>query len=341
MAAVISMECLRWRPRGVLARARPVARQIWRVYVHDREGRIGCGEAAPIPGFATAPAVVAAQRAAAIAYLREVDDVATDAAMIGTWAAALPLVPEWRAALSTAAWDLAAQRRGVAPALLLNEAAAQRVAVAMLVHDARDALLAVQAGARAVKLKLGRDDWWRDIARTMRVRAAVGAGVELRVDANGSWSPRVARAAMMALARADVAWVEEPVSPGSWRLLRSLADYAPIGLDESLKTIADVEAAQALGTGTVAVIKPALVGGPYAAWELAQAAHAAGLRVVFTHAADAAVGRALALHVAAAWGRDTHGIYWAEAPDAGALPTPQAGWMSIAAEPLAGARGRQ
>ena len=64
----------------------------------------------------------------------------------------------------------------------------------------------------------------------------------------------------------------------------------------------------AAGAADVVVLKPASLGGPGRALELASLARQAGMRVVFTHAFESAVGGRHVLHCAAAWG-DAEGVH--------------------------------
>jgi L-Ala-D/L-Glu epimerase len=66
----------------------------------------------------------------------------------------------------------------------------------------------------------------------------------------------------------------------------------------------------AAGAADLVVLKPAALGGPMRALELAADAQRAGCRVVFTHAFESAVGARHALHCAAAWGdaAAVHGV---------------------------------
>jgi L-alanine-DL-glutamate epimerase-like enolase superfamily enzyme len=80
-----------------------------------------------------------------------------------------------------------------------------------------------QLGARAVKLKVGREPE-RDVHRVEVARDAVGDGVELYVDANGAFAPPRALAFAERVAPLGVTWFEEPVTsdaPDQLRLLRS------------------------------------------------------------------------------------------------------------------------
>ncbi|MGA8112213.1 MAG: enolase C-terminal domain-like protein [Actinocatenispora sp.] len=66
-----------------------------------------------------------------------------------------------------------------------------------------------------VKIKIG-ESWGgavpRDLERVRAARAAIGADVELYVDANGGYTPGQARRMARQLEQHDVRWFEEPVS---------------------------------------------------------------------------------------------------------------------------------
>lgn len=70
----------------------------------------------------------------------------------------------------------------------------------------------LNAGFRAVKLKIGRG-LATDIAHVEALRAAVGPGVKLLVDANGAYTSSQAIALAKDLVKQAVFWLEEPVHP--------------------------------------------------------------------------------------------------------------------------------
>jgi L-alanine-DL-glutamate epimerase-like enolase superfamily enzyme len=82
-------------------------------------------------------------------------------------------------------------------------------------------LALVEAGVRAVKLRFHNDDWRDDLAVVERVRDAVGARLEIMVDANQGWRMPGDRAARWDVATAaqcasaleelGVYWLEEPL----------------------------------------------------------------------------------------------------------------------------------
>ena len=86
------------------------------------------------------------------------------------------------------------------------------------------------AGARAVKMKVGRDAS-RDPSRVAAARDAIGADVALMVDANGAWPSKKALAMADAFAAQNVVWFEEPVSSDDLEGLRLMRDRAPAGME--------------------------------------------------------------------------------------------------------------
>ena len=87
------------------------------------------------------------------------------------------------------------------------------------------------AGIPRVKMKLGREPE-RDPARLDAARAAIGHDVELFVDANGAFTPKVALAWAERLALEwNVGWFEEPVSSADLGGLRFVRERGPGGLE--------------------------------------------------------------------------------------------------------------
>jgi L-alanine-DL-glutamate epimerase-like enolase superfamily enzyme len=228
-------------------------------------------------------------------------------------ALASELAAEWpdaapaRAAVETALADLSAQRACLPLAVWLSAAARPAVPVNAVIgavppwEAASVAREAVARGYRTVKVKVGRQDVM-DLQRLAAVRAAVGGRVALRADANGAWDPLRAEVMVDALAAHDLEYVEQPVPADDIAALARLrrCGAAPVAADEALllpggpERVLDSEAADVL------VLKPGLLGGLSAAWDLAAKARGKGMAVVVTSALDSAIGRAAALHLAAA-----------------------------------------
>lgn len=87
----------------------------------------------------------------------------------------------------------------------------------------------VDQGIPRVKMKVGRHPE-QDLDRVLAVRKAVGADVEVMVDANGAYSRRQALDFAESYAELGVGWFEEPVSSDDLEGLRLIRDRAPGGI---------------------------------------------------------------------------------------------------------------
>ncbi len=154
------------------------------------DGRVGLGEAAPLGRVETA----------------------------ATLEQALAQGPFRDAAFDLDALDLEAQHFGRPLAWVLSDAPRAQVAVnAMLfAPDARslaeEAARAVSAGFRTLKVKVAAAPPEVDIARILAVRERVGAGVAIRIDANGAWDEETALSVLRAVEGCDIEYVEDPVA---------------------------------------------------------------------------------------------------------------------------------
>jgi D-arabinonate dehydratase len=128
-------------------------------------------------------------------------------------------------AIDLALWDLKGRITGLSIADLLgrcHEAIPAYVAggyyveghgIPELVAEMEDH---VAAGARAVKMKIGKASESDDIARVRAVRAAVGDDVKLLVDANNAYRVHEAMSIARRLEPLDVYWLEEPLMPDDY-----------------------------------------------------------------------------------------------------------------------------
>lgn len=290
--------------------------------LRDADGVAGYGEAAPWPGFGT-ESVDAAE-----ASLRAAERMLAGASLqSGDWPAEFEHHfagrPAARAALQGALLDLEARRAGRPLSVHLAALAGptygaplSRVPVSALLtaHDPdalfSEAEIARAAGYRAVKIKLGSGLVASDVASLRAVRDGVGPSVRLRGDANGAWSVRDALAALEAFAPFDVEYIEQPVAAHDIDGLAELRRRAAVKVaaDESVASEDGMLRLLAAGAADVVVLKPATLGGAGRALALASRARQAGMRVVFTHAFESAVGARHVLHCAAAWG-DAEGVH--------------------------------
>jgi o-succinylbenzoate synthase len=274
------------------------------------DGVEGLGECAPLPGFSVLD--LPGHRLALERLLPQLRGLALHPNDVP----AFNLPPAAAFAFECALYDNEGRRRGVTVARLLRPDAAAVVACSRLVRTAEEAVAAQAEGVAMVKLKVAVESVSRDLARVAALRA-MAPGLRLRLDANRGWTMAEAQEALTGLAALGVESVEEPLigsDLGGLRALRALG--VPLLADESARDEDDV--ARLIDAEAVdgVVLKPMFIGGLRRSLALAERAAAAGLSVVVTTALDAAIGRAGALHVAAAcpqaalWpcGLDTGGL---------------------------------
>ena len=285
------------------------------VSLWDASGMQGIGESMPLPGFGLEPlecsraTLARAGEALCGASAGDLDDVLEMAHRI------TEDHPAARAALETALCDLQGKLRGESLAAVIGGPAAPEVEVGTLIaaktprEVATAARRAVRNGFGTVKLKVAATTLDRDLARVQAAREAIGDEVGLRLDANGGWTEATARESLEALSPTRPEYVEQPVPAEEIEALARLrgSTSVPIAADESAtrdgaRRVIEQQAADFL------IVKPAVLGGPRTAVQVARGARAAGIEPVVTGFLDSAVGDAAALHVAAVLGGRAAGL---------------------------------
>ena len=140
-----------------------------------------------------------------------------------------------------------------------------------------------------------------ELARIAAVRATVGAGVRLRIDANAAWDVPEAIAIIRAAERYQLELVEQPVAAddlAGMAVVRASVD-TPIAADESVGGPEQAAQVIAAGAADVLVIKPMMAGGLRRARTIIAQAQLASVQTLVTTTIDAGVGVAAALHLAA------------------------------------------
>ena len=282
----------------------------------DDDGRTGYGEGAPWPGFGTETveeSLVVLETTCGLARGMDLE--------AGDWPVEIALglrnASAARAAFQGALWDLAARRANVTLATHLARSVLPTGAGASSVVSTQALLLAAEPeevraeaararekGFQAAKLKVGAAKLEDDVERVRAARSGLGPGLRLRADANGAWTETQAAAALEAMAEFDLDYVEQPVAPHDVAAFVRLRQRVPVRLavDESVATEEGALRLIGAGAASVYVLKPATLGGPARALEIASMVRHAGAEVVFSHAFESAVGARHALHCAAALG---------------------------------------
>jgi len=175
------------------------------------------------------------------------------------------------AAIDTALWDWRCRRDGQ-PLWLAAGGARKRIPVYTTeggwLHMSTDTIVretvaAKAAGFKGAKIKVGLPHVSDDVARLAAVRAAVGDGFEIMVDANQCFTLSEALRRAPRYAELGIAWFEEPLPAddivGHARL--AAASEVPIAVGESLYSPSQFAAYVQQGAASILQVDVARIGG--------------------------------------------------------------------------------
>lgn len=101
----------------------------------------------------------------------------------------------------------------------------------------------IEQGFSCIKLKIGAIDFDTELDLLRSIRQEFDAKtIELRVDANGAFSPADALRKLEALAKLNIHSIEQPIKAGQWQAMAQLCANTPlpIALDEELIGVNDL-----------------------------------------------------------------------------------------------------
>jgi muconate cycloisomerase len=291
----------------------PIGRYIL-VKVTDDSGRVGWGESPALKDWggefgryfgesaATTELVIGRYLAPAVAGVVVGDIVELHRRMDQV----IKGYPYAKAAVEFAAYDLAGRALGVPVHRLLGGLARPRVPVThsiglIAIEEAeREAAQVAAEGMRTIKIKVGVDAK-RDVAMVRAVRAAVGSGVELCVDANeGYATPFEAIRALRGMEASEIKYFEQPVM-GIERIAQvARAIDVPVMADESAWNAHDALQIAMGGAVQIVSIYTTKPGGLYKAMEVGAVCRAAGIACNVNGSIETGVGNLANVQLAAA-----------------------------------------
>ena len=201
-------------------------------------------------------------------------------------------------------------RTEVAPMWLLGNATAEQ--------DIAEAQAKQGEGINFFKLKIGVKPIATEIKAAHAIRAAL-PNATLCADANCGLTPSSARRYAERTREAALAFIEQPLPPDDLAGLKALAraTKTPIGVDESIHALGDIEAVKRAGARGVS-LKLIKLGGFREAFAAGKLCRKLGLKInVAAKIAESSIGTAAAVHLACAvsnvaWGVSLTNMYLAE-----------------------------
>ena len=215
-----------------------------------------------------------------------------------------------KAAVDMALYDLYGKRYGAPLYRLLGGRRRQvetdlTISVNPVEEMVADALAAVEAGYRVLKLKVGREGL-ADVARVEAIRRAVGPGIRLRVDANQGWTAKESVRIISAMEDKglELDLVEQPVAAHDLKGMAYVTSrvYTPILADESVFSPEDAVEIIRLGAADLLNIKLMKTGGIYEALKICAIAETYGMECMIGCMLESKLAVTAAAHLAAAKG---------------------------------------
>lgn len=250
-------------------------------------GHVGWGEA---PAAPTMTGETAARLVAAIDYLAPaIVGQAFDepSALSEAMGRRLHANESAKSAIEMALFDLAGKSAGVPLVELLGGVRRDRIPVLRLLGngetqaDIDDGRQKMQFGFRGFKIKVGINPIAGDAERTCRIRDALGDMVMLSADANQAWSVTEALDFVHRVGDARLDFIEQPVHGADVAgMARIAATYdTPLGADEGLHGIADIERHHAAGAAQGGSLKLIKFGGLERTKQAAELSATLGMKV--------------------------------------------------------------
>ena len=301
MELSISKETLHFKKPARTSRGEYSLHEMYLITLTDKAtGKKGIGELAPLPDLSC-------DRNAYpdISEVKRLAEKALPSVLNGTWPDDMLSYPALRFALESAV----AETRGEN----LKEKISIPINGLVWMSSFEDMLEQVKTkmaiGFRCIKLKIGAIDWQKEIELIRYVRSCFPKEeLQLRVDANGAFSPEWAMDRLIELAKYDIHSIEQPIRQGQWDEMARLCKESPldIALDEEMIGVNDPEEKAKLLDSIhpqYIVLKPTMHGGISGTREWIDLANKRGINSWITSALESNIGlRSIALLAESVYG---------------------------------------
>lgn len=303
MELSISKETLHFKKPARTSRGEYSLHEMYLITLTDKAtGKKGIGELAPLPDLSC-------DRNAYpdIQEVKRLAEKAIPSVLNGTWSDNMLSYPALRFALESAV----AEARGEFS--IVKDRVSIPINGLVWMSSFEDMLEQVKAkmaiGFRCIKLKIGAIDWEKEIELIRYVRSCFPKeDLQLRVDANGAFSPEWAMDRLNELAKYDIHSIEQPIRQGQWDEMARLCKESPlaIALDEEMIGVNDPkEKARLLDAihPQYIVLKPTMHGGISGTREWIDLANKRGINSWITSALESNIGlRSIALLAESVYG---------------------------------------
>lgn len=242
-----------------------LTKQLYYILLHGEQGRVGVGEAAPLPDLSADYGPAYYSHLCHLCKRVEQQEIALTDPLFRQY-------PSILFALETAYASLASPKGyTLFPSPFTQGAMKMRINGLIWMGEQQEMLNAIakklDAGFSCLKLKVGNLRHDAELSILQQIRKAFSAQqLEIRLDANGAFAPSEVMHILHQYARYHIHSIEQPIAKGNWELMRNIVEHSPIpiALDEELIGVYQKQRKQEL-LQTIRphyiVLKPTLHGG--------------------------------------------------------------------------------
>jgi len=276
------------------------------VRIFTDDGMVGLGEAAPLTDFTgenyqTVKQLVTNEFSKLLVDLHPFDHT-----LIHSRLDNIPGNAAAKASVDIALYDLMGKSLNVPVHDFIGGKLRSKIEVAEVIGINEPSLMAIAAlnlkkqGFRTIKMKIGSGKVQDDVDRVSAVREAIGDQVNLRADANNSYSVDKAIQLGRKIRRYELAYLEQPINSRNLAGLAKVRQRTgiPITADEAVHTPRDALKIVKYEAADNIAIKFAKCGGICEAKAITNIAAAAELQCVLISAFEIGIGVAANIHVA-------------------------------------------
>lgn len=277
------------------------------VFVDTDEGITGLGEVCSV--FKRRGALLRSDVDLALAPSVVGEDPFRIAHLVRKMDLALDGVEEAKAGIEMALWDIVGKKLGTPVHNLLGGKVRERIPLSYSIPFGTPEQMAafaaerVKAGHRTIKVKVGSEDGPRDVAAVKAIRAAIGAGIKLRVDGNMGWpTAKHAIRLIRQMEPFDIELVEQPLPAhdldGMAEVRRNIG--VPLMADESIRNPRSAMEVIRRGAADIANVYVTEAGGLLNAMRIFAMCEAAGMPCMIGSMPEFGIGTAAQIHLGVA-----------------------------------------
>ncbi len=273
------------------------------IQLKSSSGKIGIGDAAPLPAFGSEK-YEEAESALNKIKLKFQLDLALIENNITNILSRYEKLPALRHGLEQALINLICKEKNYSLNELFSKSSEKEVKVNAVIgflspkESADAASKFIAEGFQTLKVKVGRELFDEDLKCLKEIRKAVGNKIKIRVDANGKWKLSEAVNNLNKLESLNLEYVEQPVKNLKDFIELSRNTSIQLATDESIKTEKDAKNFISKKAASILILKPMMLGGIIPTLNIIRLAEENGIGVVISSSFESVIGRSMAIFAA-------------------------------------------